>query len=152
MRWADDPKNPINGPDSYAAPLPGSNLRLASLSDAVRANPYTLRHPETDWMPHLSTADETNLIDVIIVGGGQGGLGIAEILIKECVTNILVIDKEPSGAEGIWKSHGRMPIIQSPKHYPGPDLGIPNLTYEAWHRAVFGDPYWDPLRFVPIDN
>jgi cation diffusion facilitator CzcD-associated flavoprotein CzcO len=51
-------------------------------------------------MPHLSAADETNLVDVIIVGGGQGGLAIAGTLIKECVTNILVIDKQPLGAGG----------------------------------------------------
>ena len=103
-------------------------------------------------MPHLSAADGINLVDVIIVGAGQGGLAIAGILIKECVTNILVIDKERLGAEVIWKNHVRIPIIKSPKHYPGPGVDIPNLAYEPWHKAVFEDPSWSSLRFFPSDN
>ena len=71
---------------------------------------------------------------------------------RERVTNILVIDQEPQGKEGIWNSHGRMPVIRSPKHYPGPDMGIPSLTYESWHRATFGNNSWTKLSFIPIPN
>lgn len=113
---------------------------------------HTLRHPEADWMPSLAGPNGQQLLDVLIVGAGQAGLGIGGLLMRERVTNILLIDKEPRGKEGIWNSHGRMPVIRSPKHYPGPDMGIPNLTYEAWHRARYGNTSWDGLSFVPITN
>ena len=87
---------------------------------------HTLRHPEADWMPSLAGPNGQQLLDVLIVGAGQAGLGIGGLLMRERVTNILLIDKEPRGKEGIWNSHGRMPVIRSPKHYPGPDMGIPN--------------------------
>ena len=115
-------------------------------------NLHSLRHPETDWMPNLIGPDGKSLLDVLVVGAGQGGLGIAGTLMRERVTNILVIDKEPRGKEGIWNSHGRMPVIRSPKHYPGPDMGIPNLTYEAWHSAAYGNKSWEATKLIPINN
>ena len=152
VRWRDDVENPINQPESYGPPLADAELRLDTLSAQVIANLHTLRHPETDWMPSLIGPDGKSLLDVLVVGAGQGGLGIAGSLMRERVTNILVIDKEPRGSEGIWNSHGRMPVIRSPKHYPGPDMGIPNLTYEAWHKAAYGDRSWEAIVLVPIDN
>ena len=115
-------------------------------------NLHSLRHPETDWMPNLIGPDGKSLLDVLVVGAGQGGLGIAGTLMRERVTNILVIDKEPRGKEGTWNSHGRMPVIRSPKHYPGPDMGIPNLTYEAWHSAAYGNKSWEATKLIPINN
>jgi cation diffusion facilitator CzcD-associated flavoprotein CzcO len=150
IRWRDGGKDRINAPESYAPPLPGAEARLASLSAKVRADLHALRHPETDWMHTRQGPDGKPMLDVLVVGAGQGGLSIAAHLIRERVTNILVVDKEREGAEGIWNSHGRMPVIRSPKHYPGPDMGVPNLTYEAWHRAAFGDVSWEGVNFVPI--
>ncbi|MBH68380.1 MAG: oxidoreductase [Rhodospirillaceae bacterium] len=149
-RWTDTESKPINGADSYAPPLPDWITRLQALAALAKADVFRLRHPETEWMPKTSAPDGGEMIDVLVVGAGQGGLAIAGLLIKERVSNILVIDKEPAGSEGIWNSHGRMPIIRSPKHYPGPDMGIPHLTYESWHRACFGDSSWEALIFVPI--
>jgi cation diffusion facilitator CzcD-associated flavoprotein CzcO len=152
VRWRDDGETRINAPESYAPPLPGADMRLAALAARVRADMHVLRHPETDWMPPRSGPDGAALLDVLIVGAGQGGLAIAGLLMRERVTNILVIDRESPGAEGIWNSHGRMPVIRSPKQYPGPDMGIANLTYEAWHRAGHGDISWEGMVFVPINN
>jgi cation diffusion facilitator CzcD-associated flavoprotein CzcO len=152
VRWRDDVNKPINPPESCAPPLVDSKFRLESLAKQVVTDLHTLRHPETDWMPSLMGPNGQQLLDVLIVGAGQAGLGIGGLLMRERVTNILLIDKEPRGKEGIWNSHGRMPVIRSPKHYPGPDMGIPNLTYEAWHRACYGDSSWDGLSFVPITN
>ena len=152
VRWRDDVENPINQPESYGPPLADAELRLDTLSAQVIANLHTLRHPETDWMPSLIGPDGKSLLDVLVVGAGQGGIAVAGSLMRERVTNILVIDKEPRGSEGIWNSHGRMPVIRSPKHYPGPDMGIPNLTYEAWHKAAYGDRSWEAIVLVPIDN
>ena len=152
VRWREDVENPINQPESYGPPLADAELRLDALSAQVVANLNTLRHPETDWMPSRLGPDGKSLLDVLIVGAGQGGIAIAGSLMRERVTNILVIDKESRGREGIWNSHGRMPVIRSPKHYPGPDMGIPNLTYEAWHKAAYGSSSWDATTLVPIEN
>jgi hypothetical protein len=38
--------------------------------------------------------------DAVIVGGGQSGLGAAFGLLRERITNILVIDENPAGQEG----------------------------------------------------
>ena len=152
VRWRDDGETRINAPESYGPPLPDADMRLAALAARVRGDLHVLRHPETDWMPPRTGPDGDTLLDVLIVGAGQGGLAIAGLLMRERVTNILVIDREPPGAEGIWNSHGRMPVIRSPKQYPGPDMGIANLTYEAWHRAAHGDISWEGMVFVPIDN
>ncbi len=152
MRWRDDFNNPINPTESSTPPLRDSKLRLKSLAKEVAKDLHTLRHPETDWMPSLVAPNGKELLDVLIVGAGQSGLAIGGLLIRERVTNLLLIDKAPRGKEGIWNSHGRMPVIRSPKHYPGPDMGIPNLTYEAWHRAVYGDVSWNGLSFVPITH
>ena len=150
VRWRDDGAHRINAPESYEPPLPGADMRTAALAAKVRADLHALRHPETDWMPARLGPDGAPMLDVLVVGAGQGGLSIAAHLLRERVSNILVVDREPAGAEGIWNSHGRMPVIRSPKHYPGPDMGMPNLTYEAWHRAAYGDVSWEGMNFVPI--
>ncbi|MDE0809784.1 MAG: NAD(P)/FAD-dependent oxidoreductase [Alphaproteobacteria bacterium] len=150
VRWRDDGKARINAPESYGPPLPGSEARLGALAAKVQSDLHALRHPEAEWMPTRTGANGVPMLDVLVIGAGQGGLSIAAHLLKERVTNIMVVDREPAGAEGIWNSHGRMPVIRSPKHYPGPDMGVPNLTYEAWHRAAFGDISWEGVNFVPI--
>jgi cation diffusion facilitator CzcD-associated flavoprotein CzcO len=150
VRWRDAGPDRINGPDSYGPPLPDAAMRLLALAARVRADLYTLRHPEADWMPTRLGPDDAAMLDVLVVGAGQGGLSIAAHLLRERVSNILVIDKEPDGNEGIWNSHGRMPVIRSPKHYPGPDMGVPNLTYEAWHRTAYGDLSWEGTVYVPV--
>jgi FAD-dependent urate hydroxylase len=150
VRWRDDGNERINAPESYGPPLPGASMRTAALAAKVQADLHALRHPETNWIPPRLGADGAPMLDVLVVGAGQGGLAIAAHLLRERVTNIMVVDREPAGAEGIWNSHGRMPVIRSPKHYPGPDMGVPNLTYEAWHRAAYGDLSWEGVNFVPI--
>ena len=150
IRWRDDGDGRINAPESYGPPLPGATQRAEALAARVRADLHVLRHPETDWMPTRLGPDGAPMLDVLVVGAGQGGHAIAAHLLRERVSNILVVDREPAGAEGIWNSHGRMPVIRSPKHYPGPDMGVANLTYEAWHRATHGDISWEGMNFVPI--
>ena len=131
------------------APLADAEARLSALADRVGADLDALRHPETDWMPSKTGPDGRAMLDVLIVGGGQGGLAVAGQLIRERVTNIEVVDKAARGREGVWNDSAKMPVIRSPKHYPGPDMGLASLTYEAWHRAKFGDADWAALVLVP---
>ncbi len=150
IRWTDAASTPINPPGTGEVPLADAEARLARLTARVQADLHTLRHPETEWMAGRTGPDGEAMLDVLIAGAGQGGLAVAGQLIRERVSNILLIDKAPRGREGVWNDFGRMPVIRSPKQYPGPDQGIPSLTYEHWHRAKFGDADWDAVEFVPI--
>ncbi len=90
------------------------------------------------------------MYDVLVAGPGQAGLAIGGYLLREGVNNILLINKAPQGREDVWFDFARMPLIRSLKLYPGPDQGMPNLTYEAWHRARYGDASWDMFELVPV--
>ena len=79
VRWREDVENPINQPESYGPPLVDAELRLDALSAQVVANLNTLRHPETDWMPSLIGPDGKSLLDVLVVGAGQGGIALSLI-------------------------------------------------------------------------
>lgn len=150
-RWSDASTPPINPAGCGVRPAPDAAARLAALSQRVHADLFALRHPETDWVASRDGPDGRPMLDVLVVGAGQGGIAVASLLVRERVTNILVVDRAPRGSEGVWNDFARMPIVRSPKHYPGPDMGLPNLTYEAWHRARFGDADWDALVLVPTD-
>jgi cation diffusion facilitator CzcD-associated flavoprotein CzcO len=41
-----------------------------------------------------------------------------------------------------------MPILRSPKHLTGPDLGVPSLTFRAWYEAQHGADGWEQLYKV----
>jgi len=130
--------------------LPDSNARLERLSAQVQADFYTLRHPDKLWVPPQSGPQGEHVYDVIVAGAGQAGLAIGGYFLREGVDNILLIDKAPQGREGVWFDFARMPLIRSPKLYPGPDQGMPNLAYEAWHRARYGDASWETFELVPV--
>lgn len=85
----------------------------------------------------------------MIIGGGQGGLSIAFGLLREKVRHILVIDENPPGQEGPWRTFARMRTLRSPKHLTGPDLGIPNLSFQAWYEAQFGSKAFEALHLAP---
>ena len=148
--WTDAGPRPINPPESTGPELDGAPERLAELAERIKSDLFNLRHPETPWVVARPGPDARPMLDVLIAGAGQGGLAIAGLLKREQVSNILLVDKASDGKEGAWNDFARTPLIRSPKHYPGPDMGIPSLTYETWHRTRFGDPSWDALVRVPI--
>jgi FAD-dependent urate hydroxylase len=86
---------------------------------------------------------------VLIVGAGQSGVATAFGLMRSQVTNVAVLDKSAEGREGPWLTYARMPTLRSPKHYTGPDLDIPSLTYQSWHEAKFGENNWRDLDLIP---
>ena len=60
-----------------------------------------------------------------------------------------MVDRAPEGREGPWITYARMPNLRSWKDQTGPDLGVPSLTYQAWHEARFGTASWDRLTLIP---
>lgn len=121
---------------------------LAALEDRVRADLAKTAHPDALWLtPRLAPGDSPAL-DVLIVGAGQSGLATAFGLLRSQVSNILVLDKTEEGQEGPWLTYARMHTLRSPKHFTGPDLDIPSLTYQSWHEARFGEEDWQKLDLI----
>jgi cation diffusion facilitator CzcD-associated flavoprotein CzcO len=111
---------------------------LAALEARVRRDLALIAYPEHEWVPPRVTDAGEPVLDVLIVGAGQGGQAIATGLLRERVSNILVIDRAPRGAEGPWRGYARMRTLRSWKTVTGPDLGIPSLTFQSWFEAQHG--------------
>jgi len=86
---------------------------------------------------------------VLIVGGGQSGLGTAFGLKLERIDKVRIIDRCPRGFEGPWRRFARMREIRTPKEVTGIDFGIPSLTARAWYEAKFGRQAWKRIDRIP---
>jgi cation diffusion facilitator CzcD-associated flavoprotein CzcO len=118
---------------------------IFALEAQVRADLAKIAHPNVAWLEPKTGPDGQPALDVLIVGAGQSGVAIGFGLMRSKVTNILILDKAEAGREGPWLGFARMPTLRSPKHYTGPDLDIPSLTYQSWHEAKFGREHWQQL-------
>ena len=112
-------------------------LGLAALEAAIERDLRLVAYPEGSWVP-ARTHENESVLDVLIVGAGQGGIAIGANLTRERVSNILLVDEKPAGHEGVWRDFARMKTLRTMKTTTGPDLGIPNLTFQAWYEARFG--------------
>src|SRR5579875_1518118 len=75
-----------------AATLPDAAARLADLATRARAELALLDYPLLPWVtPHTGAHGEA-VLDVLVVGAGQGGLATAFGLRRERVDNVLVLD------------------------------------------------------------
>ncbi|QAY66085.1 FAD/NAD(P)-binding protein [Paenibacillus protaetiae] len=123
-------------------------MSLEALHERVQMELACLAYGGAGWvMPHAHS--EGHVYDVVIVGGGQSGLGIAFGLMKERVANILVIDENKAGLEGPWETYARMRTLRTPKHLTSIDLGVPSLTFRAWWEAQHGPEGWEALDKIP---
>ena len=117
---------------------------LQALEARLREDLARLAYPARTWVPARHHRGE-KVLDVAIVGGGQGGLATAFGLLRERVTNIRVFDRNEAGREGPWVTFARMLTLRTPKHVSGPDLGVASLTPQSWFEAVRGRPAWEAL-------
>ncbi|MGK7864296.1 NAD(P)-binding domain-containing protein [Falsiroseomonas sp. E2-1-a4] len=121
---------------------------LLDLETDVRRDLDLIAHPRMDWL-QPKTCGGAPVLDVLVVGAGQCGVVTAFALMRDKVRNLLVLDRAPMGREGPWTTYARMLNLRSWKDQSGPDLGVPSLTYQAWHEAQFGTASWDALRYIP---
>ncbi|WP_077623722.1 NAD(P)-binding domain-containing protein [Sediminibacillus massiliensis] len=123
-------------------------MSLEALNEQVKRDLSYLNFGGPDWVrPHKHP--EGHVYDVIIVGGGQSGLAAAFGLLRERISNILLIDENPEGQEGPWDTYARMETLRTPKHLTSVDLGIPSLTYRSWWEAQFGAKGWEEVDKIP---
>lgn len=122
--------------------------RLAALDAQVRRDLAVIDYPRHDWTPRL-TRDGEPVLDVAIVGAGQGGLATAFALKRGNISNVRIFDRASRGGEGPWITFARMITLRTPKYVTGPDLGIPDLTPRAWYEARYGAEAWESLDKIP---
>lgn len=115
----------------------------------VRRDLALLSYPRRDWLEPKTNTDGAPIHDVVIVGGGQGGLVTAAALKRERVDRVLVLDDNPSDLAGPWLNFARMITLRTPKYLTGPDLGVPSLTIQAWWEARHGEGSWESLGLIP---
>lgn len=92
--------------------------------------------------------DNEHVYDVVIVGAGQSGLGAAFGLLRERISNILVIDENPEGQEGPWDTYARMTTLRTPKHLTSIDYDIPSLTFRCYWEAMHGPASWEAVEKI----
>lgn len=110
----------------------------AELAARAHADLALLSYPSTPWVEPRRMADGTPVHAVIIVGGGQSGLTIAAALRREGVNDVLIVDRQPLGHEGVWETFARMYELRTPKALNGMDFGLPSLSVQQWFDARFG--------------
>lgn len=116
-------------------------IGLPALEAALARQLSLVGHGGVDWTrPHAHPDGPVH--DAVIVGGGQSGLAAAFGLLRERVSNILVIDENPAGYEGPWDTYARMLTLRTPKDLNPLDFGIPALSYRAWWEAQHGAAGW----------
>ena len=118
---------------------------LAALRKIASHDLARLNYPPANWVPERTGPDGKRVLDVLVVGAGMCGQTVGWGLLREGIRNIRVIERETHGREGPWNTTARMPILRSPKHLTGPDLGVPSLTFRAWYEAQHGADGWTKL-------
>jgi cation diffusion facilitator CzcD-associated flavoprotein CzcO len=129
--------------------IPGG---LEQLEAALHRDLEILDYPRRPWVISKTTTRGEPILDCLVIGGGQGGLAVAFGLMREKVTNLLVVDENPDGQEGPWRNFARMITLRTPKHLIGPDWGIPNLTIRSWYEAQYGIGAWEELALIPKET
>ena len=118
--------------------------RLKELEARARREMEILGHNH-DWVPDPSDG----AYNVLIIGGGQAGLGAAFALQRHRIGKVKILDAAPADSIGCWSRYARMHTLRSPKNMKGIELDVPSLHTESWFRAKYGDEAWEHTTLVP---
>jgi cation diffusion facilitator CzcD-associated flavoprotein CzcO len=124
---------------------------LRELEADVARDLALIAHPRAPWLKP-KTCGGRPVLDVLIIGAGQGAMAVAFALLRDKVANILCIDRAAEGLEGPWMTYARMHTLRSWKDQTGPDLFVPSLTYQAWHEAQWGARDFADMRWIPKEK
>ncbi|AQS86970.1 oxidoreductase [Neoasaia chiangmaiensis NBRC 101099] len=117
---------------------------IESLTRQVARDLDKIAYATGNWSPPCQRDGEP-VLDVAIIGAGQGGLATAFALRRFGIHNVRIFERASNGGAGPWTTFARMITLRTPKHVTGPDLGIPSLTPRAWFEARYGEVAWQHL-------
>jgi FAD-dependent urate hydroxylase len=99
-----------------------------------------------NWVPDRDGIDH----NVLVVGGAQSGSALAFALRRAGIGRVSLIDAATDSTEaGVWLTSARMHKLRTPKNLPGPELGLPGLSFQAWHEARYGVAAYAELDRIP---
>ncbi|MGF2009905.1 NAD(P)-binding domain-containing protein [Nostoc sp. DedVER01b] len=99
-----------------------------------------------NWVSDRSGIDH----NVTIVGGSGSGSTFAFALRRAGIGRVTVIDEaEDEAHAGVWLTRARMKKLRTPKNLPGPELGIPALSFQAWYEARHGVEAYAAIDRIP---
>lgn len=124
-------------------------LALHRLEQAVARELELFAYPNKIWPRVTRSADGQPILDVVIVGAGQAGTSLAVGLLREHITNILLVDRCPPGGEGPWNTWARMITLRTIKELTGPDGRIAAAAFRSWYEARKGEAAWRDLVRIP---
>src|SRR5579859_5748554 len=115
--------------------------------DVHARNALRLIGPDpANWVPDRAGIDH----NVTIVGGGQTGCALAFALRRAGVGNVTILEAAPDEQRaGLWLNAARMNLLRTPKTLPGPELGIPALSFQAWYEARHGQDAYAAIDRIP---
>ena len=88
--------------------------------------------------------------NVAIVGGGQTGCALAFALRRGGIGEVTILEAAPDETHaGIWLNAARMNLLRTPKALPGPELGVPALSFQAWYEARHGQDAYAAIDRIP---
>lgn len=140
----DSPPSQITATTPYNV----NNHGLDRLEAQVKNDLLKINIPPLTWVIN-SNCDNSDVLDVAIIGGGMAGMTASFALIKEGISNIKIFDENSQDQEGPWIKYARMNVLRSGKRYMGPALGIPSLTFWSWYEAQYGKDGWENLNVCP---
>ncbi|MHC5937569.1 FAD-dependent oxidoreductase [Nostoc sp.] len=103
--------------------------------------------PDPDnWVPDRQGVDH----NVTIVGGSGSGSTFAFALRRAGIGRVTVIDAADDEAHaGVWLNRARMNKLRTPKNLPGPELGIPALSFQSWYEVRHGAESYAAIDRIP---
>jgi cation diffusion facilitator CzcD-associated flavoprotein CzcO len=126
--------------------LANATERLQTLAANLARDLDLITHPRRHW----DYAIAPDILEVAILGGGHTGRSAAFGLRRHGIDNIRIIDRNPSGFEGPWRTFARNATLRTPKVVTGGlDWGIPNLNFRRWCEALYGEDYWQQMTHIP---
>lgn len=124
-------------------------LALHRLEQAIARELELFAYPNKVWPRVTRSAGGQAILDVVIVGAGQAGTSLAVGLLREHITNILLVDRCPAGGEGPWNTWARMITLRTIKELTGPDGRIASASFRSWYEARKGEAAWRELVRIP---
>lgn len=118
---------------------------VQSIPEAV--NTLRLIGPDPqNWVPKHPGIDH----NVVIIGGGQSGTAFAFALRRVGIGDVAVLDAAADESKaGVWLTRARMNRLRTPKTVPGPELGLPGLSFQAWYEATRGADAYAAIERAP---